>query len=341
MTVPPALESAQRAEHLRLVGRLEEAERIARSALAENPGEPALLDALSAVLLNAGRNAEGLAVAEAAVAARPDGERGHRLRALHLSLLGRHEEAVQAGYVCVTLLPAEPAAHTCYARTLQAAGRLRDALRVAQEVVRLAPNAADSHLLLADVASDLRDPTSRALARTAYQETLRLDPTNAAARHDLAVLDARQHHPARALAGLVDAGRLDPSLPDVLPTVAAVGWQLSWRLRMFLVLATLVMLGLAVSPIGSRVAAAVTLAAAAGFAWLTTRRLPRGTFAVAVAAVRSDRPLAATWLALGLCGLVQVVVLVTGLGVLAGLNWLILGALGILALIVQLTRRRR
>lgn len=335
------VEAARRAEHLRVVGRLEEAERIARSALAENPGDPALLDALSAVLLNAGRNDEGLAAADAAIAARPEGERGHRLRALHLSLLGRHEEAVQAGYHCVMLLPDEPAAHTCYARTLQAARRTHDALRVAEEVVRLAPNEAGSHLLLADIASDLSNPTSRARARAAYQETLRLDPANAAARHDLAVLDSRQHRPARALAGLVDAGRLDPSLPAVLSTVAAVLWQLSWRLRMFLVVSTLVTLGLAVSPVGSRVAAAVTLAAAAGFTWLTARGVPRGTVAVAVAAVRTDRPLAATWLALGLCGLVQVVVLVTGLGVLAGLIWLILGALGILALVVQFTRRRR
>ena len=50
MTVPPAVESAQRAEHLRQVGRLAEAEQAARAALAVEPQDPALLGTLSAVL---------------------------------------------------------------------------------------------------------------------------------------------------------------------------------------------------------------------------------------------------------------------------------------------------
>ena len=88
--------------------------------------------------------------------------------------------------------------------------------------------------------SDLGD---RATARRAYAETLRLNPEHAAARHDLAVLDARAHRPARALAGLVTAGRLDPTMPEVLRTVTAVCWQLSWRVRMLYVAGTLVTVG--------------------------------------------------------------------------------------------------
>ena len=88
--------------------------------------------------------------------------------------------------------------------------------------------------------SDLGD---RATARRAYAETLRLNPEHAAARHDLAVLDARAHRPGRALAGLVAAGRLDPTLPEVLRTVTAVCWQLSWRIRMLFFVGTLVTIG--------------------------------------------------------------------------------------------------
>ena len=335
-----AVQVAQRAEALRLVGRLAEAEELARAGLEDSPQDPTLLCTLSGVLYAAGRYGDGLEAADAAVAAMPDGEPGHRLRSMHLSQLDRHDEAVQAGYTCVTLQPDEPAAATCYARALQGAGRLADALQVAQRVVQLAPNAAASHLLLADVASDLPDPRSRAVARGAYQQTLRLAPDNAVARHDLAVLDSRSHHPARALAGLVDAGRLDPALPGVSNAVAAVLWQLSWRLRMFLVVATLVMFGVGTTASGARIAAAATLAVAAALTWWTGRDLPRGTVAVAVAALRTDRPLAATWLALALCALVQIAVLVTGFGLLAGLTWLVLGALGVLALVVQVRRRR-
>jgi tetratricopeptide (TPR) repeat protein len=334
-----ALDAARRAEHLRLVGRLAEAEDVARAALAQSPQDPALLNALAGVLYAAGRHGEGLEAADALVAAWPEGESGHRLRSMHLLLLGRHDEAVLAGYACVTLRPDDAAAAGCYASALQAAGRLADALQVAQRVVRLDPTAASSHLLLADIASGLRDPRSRDIARSAYEQALGLDPDNAVARHDLAVLDSRSHRPACALAGLVDAGRMDPALPDVLCTVAAVLWQLSWHLRMFLLVATLVMFGVGTSPTGARIAAALTLAGAAGLTWWAGRDLPRGTLPVARAALRTDRPLAATWLTLATCLLVQGAVLVTGLGLLAALTWLVLGALGALALVVRLRRR--
>ncbi|MCO1659589.1 tetratricopeptide repeat protein [Pseudonocardia humida] len=334
-------EAARRAEHLRAVGRLDDAERVARAGLTADPDDPRLLGALSAVLLNAQRHEEGLAAADAAVAALPDGERGHRLRALHLSMLGRHEEAVQAGYRCVTLLPEEPAAATGYARTLQRAGRLGDALRVAQRVVELAPDAADSHLLLADIASDMPDPRSRAVARRAYEQTLRLDPENAAARHDLAVLDAVGHRPARALRGLIEAGRMDPAEPTTIRTVAAVLWQLSWRLRIWLLVATIGQIAAAQTVTGSRIAAAVVLAASAGLGLLTLRDLPRQALPVVRGAIRTDRALTATYLALAYCVLVYVLILVSGFGFMAVTVWVVLIGLGWLALIIRIFRRRR
>jgi tetratricopeptide (TPR) repeat protein len=336
--------AAERVEHLRQLGRLDDAERQARAALAAEPGDARLLAALAAVLLGTDRTAEGLAAADAAVAAAPRDERAHRLRALLLSRLGRHQEAVEAGYVSVALAPEEPFAATGYARVLQRAGRLNDAVRVAHHVVTLAPNSADAHFLLADVTSDAGD---RRTAREAYAETLRLDPQHAAARHDLAVLDARSHRLSRALKGLVDAGTMDPSMTQVLQTVTVVLWQLSWRLRVWLAIATLVAIVVSGTEApdrptaAARVAAVAILLASAALTWWTTRGLPARTRPVVLAALRTDGPLRFTYLATVACIVVYAVIAVTGLGVLAAVVWLVLGMLGWLTLGVRVFRSAR
>jgi tetratricopeptide (TPR) repeat protein len=227
---------------------------------------------------------------------------------------------------------------------LQRAGRLTDAVAVARRLVTLAPDSAASHFLLADVASDLGDKRT---ARASYGEALRLDPQHAAARHDLAVLDARSHRPARALAGLVDAGRMDPSMPQVLQTVTAVLWLLSWRLRMWLAVATIIAIvsGSGTGPTWSaRLVAVAILLVSAALVWLTGRDLPTGTGPVLRAALRADRPLRFTWITTGACLAVYAVVAVTGLRMLAVLVWLALVLLGWLTLgvrIVRSARRRR
>lgn len=344
MTDPHAV--VERAEHLRAVGRLDDAERTVRDGLAENPQDAGLLRGLAVLLLaSAGdrpdRHLEGLAAAEAACAADPDAEHPHRLRALHLSMLDRHAEALEAGYRAVTLAPDDRYAATGYARVLQRAGRLPDAAQVARRVVELAPLEAGSHFLLADVTSDLGDTTT---ARAAYAETLRLDPDHAGARHDLAVLDARQHRPGRALGGLVDAGRLAPGETGVLGTVAAVLWQLSWRLRLLLLVSVFLVLALSSRPDGAatatRIGAVAVLLAGALLARYETRELPRGAWPVIRAAVRADRPLAVTWVALGICVALYAAVAVTGISALAGAVWIVLLGLAVLAVVVGLTRTR-
>jgi tetratricopeptide (TPR) repeat protein len=335
-----AQEAATRAEHLRALGRFDDAERILRTALNDEPSDGGLLLALAAVLLSVRRFDEGLAVAAAAVAAAPDDERGHRIRALLLAGQGRHREAVESGYRAVTLAPSSPTAALAYSMLLQGAGRLADAAQVARRAVELAPQSADAHFQLADVTSDQGD---RATARQAYAETLRLNPEHAAARHDLAVLDARAHRPGRALGGLVTAGRLDPTMPEVLGTVTAVCWQLSWRIRMLYFAGTLVTIGATGGEPGptwgARLAAVGVLAVTFALGWWTARPLPRGTWPVARAAIRADRPLTLTYLTLGLCTLLFAVVAVSGVGLVASAVWLALGFLGLMALAVRLFRR--
>ncbi|WP_181779697.1 tetratricopeptide repeat protein [Pseudonocardia pini] len=338
MTTP--FELALRAEQLGRIGRIPDAERAAREAVALEPQDPRLLGTLSSTLLLAKRYDEGLAAAEAACASGPELERSHRLRALHLSMLGRHAEAVQAGYASVSIAPEEPAAAHGYAKVLQRAGRAVDAVQVARRVVELDPDSAAAHLLLADCASDLKDKAHRELARAEYEATLRIDPENAAAKHDLALLDARSRRPAQALAGLIQAGRLDPTMPEVMRTVVVVLWQLSWRLRMWLFVATLFTLGASLSSAtGARVSAGIVLLLTAGLVWWTVRDLPRQTWPVVSRAVRTDRPLTLTYAALALCLLLYLGALASGFGVMVTGVWIVLIALGWLALGVRAFRR--
>jgi tetratricopeptide (TPR) repeat protein len=332
--------AALRVEHLSDLGRLADAEREARAALAAEPQSPALLAALSRVFLQGRNYTEGLAAADAAAAQAPDDERLHRLRALHLSGLGFHRDAAAAAHAAVVLAPQEPLTAITQARVLQAARLHVDALAVARRAVALDPALAQAHLVLADIADDAGD---RRLARAAYQEVLRLDPQHAVARHDLALLDARARRPVAALAGLVEAGMLDPALPVVLRSVAAVLWQLSWRLRMLLFVATIATLGAAASPVASRVAAGVVLLVAATVVGLTARALPRQARPVVRAALRTDRPLRFTYFAVTACLAIFLEVAVTGQGVFAAGVWLVLVALGLLAAVVRLVRglRRR
>ncbi|MFC4946828.1 tetratricopeptide repeat protein [Pseudonocardia sp. GCM10023141] len=334
--------AAARVEQLRRLGRLADAEREARTALAEHPQDAELLGSLAAVLLAGKRHVEGLAVAEAASAADPGYERGHRLRALHLSRLGRHQEAVQAGYVSVSLLPEEAVAALGYAQVLQRAGRTVDALQVARRAVALEPESAVAHHVLGDINFDLG---ARRDARAAYREALRIEPQNADVLHDLARLDALQQHPGRALRGFVDAGVLDPGMGMVMPAITTVLWRLSWQLRMGLAGAVLIAF-VASGPDPDtaawsvRIAATTVLGAAALLTWWTARGLPRQTGQVLRAALRADVPLTGTYLAIAVCLLLYAAVAVTGVAVLAAAVWVVLVLLGWFTLGVRLLRRR-
>ncbi|TWF77687.1 Flp pilus assembly protein TadD [Pseudonocardia hierapolitana] len=333
----------QRAENLRLLGRLDDAERTLREALAAAPHDAGLLSELAWVLDLADRQAEGLVAAEAAIAFEPQEARHHQIRASLLSGLNRHDDAVRAAFTAGSLRPEDPKiARTC-ARVLSVAGRKREAYDAARHAVALDPESSAAHLLVADIADDIRD---RQTARRAYEEALRLDPQNALARHDLAVLDINTGHPAKGLRGLVEAGSLDPTMPIVLRTIAFVLWKLSWRLRMLFIPATIACVAASAGQVDeatwpARIAAAVSLLAIGLLTWWTVHDLPTGTRPAVLAAMRRDGPLRVTYLGLAACALLFLAVAVTGFGVFAGLVWLVLGLLAVLALVVGALRKLR
>lgn len=79
----------ERAETLRMLGRLHDAERTLREALSTAPDDPGLLSELAWVLDLADRQAEGLVAAEAAIALDAQEARHHQIRASLLSGLNR------------------------------------------------------------------------------------------------------------------------------------------------------------------------------------------------------------------------------------------------------------
>jgi Flp pilus assembly protein TadD len=339
--------AADRVERLSELGRLDDAERVARTALAADPQDESLLVALALVLLRGQRYGDGLAAADAAAALAPQHERVHRLRGLLLAGLGRHAEAVEAGYRAVSLAPDEPLAALGYAVVLQRAGRLADAQQVALRAVALDPENPRAHLRVADIAFERGD---RRAARRAYVETLRLDPNDATARHDLAVLDLAARRPADALRGLVESGQLDPSMPQVLHNVTVVLWRLAQRLRTVLVVATFALLVVGgpradADPAALRVAAGVVLVLLTGAVAWTVRDLPAGTTPAVRVALRGDRLLAVACGGLAACTLALAAVAVTGWAGLAVAVWqalLLLSAfVFVLGLVRKIRRRRR
>ena len=332
----------ERAENLRLMGRFDDAERTLRDALGASPDDPDLLGELAWVLQLADRPAERLAAADAATARAPQDGRLHQIRAALLSALSRHDEAVQAASAARSLRPQDPApacprARARRRRPVARGRRCRAASRRARSRVLGGTFHARRHL---------RRPRRSADRAPAYKEALRLQPQNAVARHDLAVLDANTLHPVRALRGLVEAGALGPTLPLVMRTIAAVLWKLSWRLRMLFVVATVACVAASgpepeEPPWATLIAAAGALPVIGLLVWWTARDLPARTRPAVRAALRTDGPLRFTYLAIAACVLLFLTVAVTGLGVFAGFVWLVLGLLGVLALAVRLVRRLR
>jgi Flp pilus assembly protein TadD len=349
-----SVRAAHRVEHLRMLGRYDEAEQAARSALATEPSDGLLLFGLAAVLHQKGDYAGALDATDAALADLPEAP-VYRQRALALSALGRHDEATAASATAVSLDPHGAVSFIVHAAVLQQARALPAAADAARWAVALAPEEPTAHLIVAEVSTAQGD---RATARAAYHEVLRLDPDNVAARHDLAVLDLSQGRVGTALRGLLDAGALAPAalstpgpgadagLP-VLANVKVVLWRLAWYLRLVLFIGFFVVI--AASPPGMqlvpstpvRIAAALVLVVAGVLSWRFTRTLPSQARPVLTAALRSDALLAtcAVFTVVGFA--LYAAMVVTGYSPLAPVVFVLVMVLYGLTITANLVNRRR
>jgi tetratricopeptide (TPR) repeat protein len=306
-----------RAVHLRLLGRLDEAEREVRMALADEPDDADLLSALSHVLEDAKRPEESLEAANAAAAVDPGHAYAHRRRVYSLIRLGRHDEAVDAARTSMSLDPENRHAVTAYAHALDCAGRVEEAEQAARRVVELAPDSDESHFLLGGIARRLG---RKYPAHCAFAEALRCNPENATARQRMAEIDLEMGRPIRALAGFVEAGRMDPEKHDVLNSVGNVVWKLNWRIQGVICLATIAVLFwsgmMAVGPgapgISPRVCATIALFAGAVAVWRAARVLPRGT--ASILGLFAHVNVAFVFIPIPICLVTYGVVAITGFG---------------------------
>ncbi len=185
--------SAERAvdrQHVRNligIGRYDEARAALGSAIASDPDDVELHGLIALAFIGLDDAPSALQAANAVVRVAPDDEWGHRLASIALSRMGRYDDALLAAAEAVRLGPHTWQTHARFAEAaVDVRGRLLDALAAAQRAAELAPNEPGVQVLLGithHARSEFED------ARAAYQRALSLDPDDATARNNLAVLD--------------------------------------------------------------------------------------------------------------------------------------------------------
>jgi len=125
---------------LHRAGRLDEAERIYRSILQQDPDDAATRCVLAMIALQTGRVAWALELAEGAVAIDAERPEAHHTRGLVLRQMQRTEAAAESFSQAVTLKPDYVEAHYHYGSALQALGRLGDAVTSYDRAIALQPD---------------------------------------------------------------------------------------------------------------------------------------------------------------------------------------------------------
>jgi tetratricopeptide (TPR) repeat protein len=243
MTGPDAQRA--RAIELHRAGRLEEAERMYRDVLRQNPTDVLALTSSAAALRDLGRPAEALARASAAVTVQPSViaccHQGAALRDL-----GRFAEALTSFEHALALEPRSVEAYNYRGMTLQQLGRLAEALASFDAALALRPQSAELHsnrgivlrrlqrlpeaLASFDRAITLRPDFAAAhnnrglvlqdrgwygAAAASYQQALELQPNYAEAHNNLGTVQCELGEPAAALASCRLALQLQPRMPGV------------------------------------------------------------------------------------------------------------------------------
>lgn len=184
------------------------AERSARRALEDGPGEPRARAALALALVLARRSGEALAEADRVVAAEPGAAWALLVRSAALRELRRWREAVAAAEGAACAAPRDARAHLGLALSLFGAGhgeRVRGAL---DRVRALAPDDPVALRLLGEIELR-RDPRA---AEAVFRSALRADAGSAEARAGLARALARQGRTKEAEEALEAASVRDPAI---------------------------------------------------------------------------------------------------------------------------------
>ncbi|NJC15871.1 tetratricopeptide (TPR) repeat protein [Micromonospora profundi] len=279
-----------RAQLLAELGRHDEAATELTYGLALKPADPEALTMLARVHLAAGRPADALTAADAAVAAAPEALPPLVVRAMALADLERYAESAAAADRLLALGPADAYAQRSAAAILADARNGQPALNAAWRGVELAPQEPQAHLVLSLVAARLG---LFDLAERAYGEALRLDPRLADVRQDVGVLRLEQRRWAQALEQVAEAIPVGPSRMDSGRTVAqglhrlvlyGAGWSL--------IAAVVVAFAAAANGGFSRIVAVLAALTGGVVVWQLAARLPGLTRTILPTLLHSDRTLA-------------------------------------------------
>jgi cytochrome c-type biogenesis protein CcmH/NrfG len=223
-----------RAAELTASGKPRKAIDLLRPALVANPLHGEAWCRLAAAHLDAGEPDQALDAAKRALVLGGDHAWPQRLAALALSELGRDGEAVAAARESVRRKPTDWRCHVVLAEVLAADRATRaEAFDVAQHATRLAPGEARAFQVLGDAALRCRD---RGTAEWAYRTALRLDPSDADVRADLA-------HVQRKRGGSRAPVQKQPMpTAEALTAAQALMWPVLWRLAVVLVTGGLLLL---------------------------------------------------------------------------------------------------
>jgi tetratricopeptide (TPR) repeat protein len=189
------------------LGRLQDAERLLRRAIALDADDASAWHNLCVVLHRAGRLDETIAATRRALELRPD----HLIDAVNLTGLlmqtGRLEEALAWSREVISRHPGESQPRTSHVTVLMQLGRLEKALAAAREAVRLLPEDASARTTLGWVLVAREDP---AAAEPVLRRALELDPDSTHARVNLAAALRMLGRTDEALRHCDRAIRLDP-----------------------------------------------------------------------------------------------------------------------------------
>jgi tetratricopeptide (TPR) repeat protein len=203
-------ETIAKAQTLVDVGRPDEAAALLSTALAADPGQWRAWCLLGATHLKRRRYGEALECARSAIDLEPTQEWPHRIASISERHLGNLERAVVAAREAVRLAPSEAYAHAELGVALSYARPWRpvEALHEAARALELQPHDANLHSKAGDVALKLNH-TKLALAW--YRRSLEIDPANAVALNNIALIRLRRGLPIAAAAGFGHAAALDPT----------------------------------------------------------------------------------------------------------------------------------
>ncbi|HST48318.1 tetratricopeptide repeat protein [Jatrophihabitans sp.] len=238
--------------------------RVLASYLTSEPDDWQALCLAAQAQLGLSEPARALGYAQRASQLNPHSEWPVRLQAIAHRDLGHGFAAQQLSRHSVLINPGSWHTHLLVADTDLAAGAVtKHSMAAAEKARELAPNEPDTHIVVGQVAL-ARGRRKR--ATTSLHQALRLDPENAAARHELARVRLHQGRIGAALDGFRAAGRLDPTLRTVRANLHAV------LARALQLLHYLVMLGCFFSMLVPLVVAGLQVVAVLGvFGWAIKR----------------------------------------------------------------------